>query len=611
MKPSFLPLTRNECRSIGWDSLDIILITGDAYVDHPSFGAAVVGRVLAASGFSVGIVSQPDWRGTEDFMKLGKPRLFFGITAGNMDSMVANYTASKRSRKKDAYSPGSEPGLRPDRATIVYCNRVREAFGDIPIVIGGIEASLRRFAHYDWWDNHVRRSILLDSRADILVYGMGERQTVEIAQRLKQSKNLSGIRGTAILRREPGFRPEGLRIENERLRESRRDSSGDHLELPSFEEVTEDKDRFNEAFRHIYVNQDPFNGQPLLQKHGDRYVIQYPPPLPMRPEELDKIYELPYTRKWHPAYDKKGGIPALETVKFSIVSHRGCCGECAFCSLSMHQGRIVQSRSEESIIREATTLSRSADFKGTITDVGGPTANLFGAECSSWHRKGACRDRCCLIPEKCKGLALGYRKLTGLLGKIIAIPEVRHVFIESGMRYDLLTDEASAECLNRICAHHVSGQMKVAPEHVVEHVLNAMNKPSFKHYELFLNKYRAANKALGKNQFLVNYFISAHPGSTLEDALSLGLYLAERRIRPEQIQDFTPLPLTISGAMYFTEKHPFTGETVYVARTFQERKMQRALIQRVSSKDKELVRRALKLLRKEGLFGQLVGNGKY
>ena len=515
MAIKFLPMSKKECESRGWDRPDIIVISGDAYVDHPSFGAAVIGRVLEAAGFKVGFIPQPDWRKTDDFQIMGRPRLFFGITAGNMDSMVANYTANKRPRKKDAYSPGGAVGLRPDRATIVYANRIREAFGDIPIVIGGIEASLRRLAHYDWWDNSVRRSILLDSRADILVYGMGERQVVEIADRLQQNRGLTGVRGTAVVKRHQvimdGDSGPRASIEDEES------LLGDCVELPSYEHVKEDKDNFNEAFRIIYRNQDPFRAKTLIQKYDTRCVIQYPPPLPMAPEELDKVYELPYVRKWHPVYDKQRGVPALETVRFSIVSHRGCCGECAFCSLSMHQGRIIQSRSERSIIEEASVLSGTSDFKGTITDVGGPTANLYGAKCSRWEREGSCQDRFCLVPEKCKNLMLGYKRLTGLLSGILALPKVKHVFIESGIRYDLLIDKESAECLSKICAHHVSGQMKVAPEHLVEHVLKVMNKPSFECYEAFVNKYRAVNKSLRKNQFLVNYFISGHPGATLED----------------------------------------------------------------------------------------------
>jgi uncharacterized radical SAM protein YgiQ len=611
MKKEFLPMSISECKSRGWDSPDIILISGDAYVDHPSYGTAVIGRMLEASGFKVGIISQPDWRGVEDFSKLGKPRLFFGITAGNMDSMVANYTANKRPRKKDDYSPGGQPGLRPDRATIVYCNRIREAFGDIPIIIGGIEASLRRFAHYDWWDNSVRRSILLDSRADILVYGMGERQVLEIAQKLEQNEDLAGIRGTAIIRKQPVARDQGSAVANQELIKDDVALSGNYRQIPSYEEVKENKDKFTEAFGDIYRNQDPFIGKVLLQKHGARYVIQYPPPLPSLPEQLDKIYALPYVRKWHPIYDKKGGVPGLETVRFSIISHRGCCGECAFCSLSMHQGRIIQSRSEGSIMKEAEMLSGMADFKGTITDVGGPTANLYGAGCARWNKNGACRNRYCLIPEKCNRLTLGYKRFTGLLREILALPKVKHVFIESGIRYDLLTDKESAECLDHICAHHISGQMKVAPEHSVHHVLEVMNKPSFDIYEDFAEKYRKTNKSLKKNQYLVNYFISAHPGSTLQDALSLSLYLAKKKIHPEQIQDFTPLPLTISGCIYYTERHPFTGEEVYVAKTFEERRMHRALIQHKSIKDRELLRRALKLLKKEQLFKQLVENGDY
>ena len=604
MQADYLPISQGDLKRRGWNVLDIILITGDAYVDHPSYGAAVIGRVLEDAGFKVGIIPQPDWRHIDAFKKLGRPRLFFGITAGNMDSMVANYTAGKRPRKKDGYSPGGTPGLRPDRATIVYANRIREAFGDIPIVIGGIEASLRRFAHYDWWDNSVRRSILLDSRADILVYGMGERQVVEIARRLQQGEDLAGIRGTAVVGKQyaAGSKEDRLKTTTPPF---------DYIELPSYDEVKEDKNKFNEAFKIIYRNQDPFNGKTLAQKHDTRYVIQYPPQLPLSAGELDKIYELPYMRKWHPAYDNKGGVPGLETVRFSIISHRGCCGECAFCSLSMHQGRIIQSRNKNSVIKEAKLLSAMTDFKGTITDIGGPTANLYGAECTRWNKDGACQNKHCLIPTKCKNLSLGYTKSIALLREILALPKVKHVFIESGIRYDLLTDKDSTEYLTCICKHHISGQMKVAPEHSVDRVLKIMNKPTFDVYDIFVNKYKEINKALNKNQYLVNYFISAHPGSTLEDTLSLALYLMKKKIHPEQIQDFTPLPLTLSGCIYYTEMQPFTGEKVYVPKSFQERKMHRALIQHENPRNAETLREALKTLNKEHLFKQFVQNCKY
>jgi uncharacterized radical SAM protein YgiQ len=595
MHADFLPISQDCIRKRGWDTLDIIIITGDAYVDHPSFGAAVIGRTLERAGFKTGIIPQPDWRSIDDFKKLGKPRLFFGITAGNMDSMVANYTAGKRPRKKDYYSPGGRTGLRPDRATIVYANRIRECFSGVPIVIGGIEASLRRFAHYDWWDDSVRRSILLDARADILVYGMGESQVVEIAQRLLQGKNPAGIRGTAISLKTPGargyeqiaydaFLPDGF------------------TEIPSYEEVKQDKTKFNEAFRTIYTNQDPFSGKVLAQKHGTRYIIQYPPSLPLSTAELDKIYEFPYQRGSHPLYSMSGGIPGFETVKFSIISHRGCCGECSFCSLYMHQGRIIQSRSKKSILNEARLISEKPEFKGTITDIGGPTANLYNASCMLWKRTGACKDKKCLIPEKCRHLKLGYGESMELYSRILELRKVKHAFIESGIRYDLLIDKDSSEYLTYLCEHLVSGQMKVAPEHSADHVLKIMNKPLFDVYEKFVMKYNEINKNLNKKQFLVNYFISSHPGSTLEDALSLALYLMKKNIHPEQIQDYTPLPLTLSGAIYYTEMHPFTNQKITVPKTFRERKMHRALIQRSNLKNREIIREALKTMHKEHLF---------
>ncbi len=608
MQPDFLPISQQDLKKRGWNELDIVLITGDAYVDHPSYGAAVIGRVLEHAGFKVGIISQPDWRNTADFKRLGRPRLFFGITAGNMDSMVANYTAHKRPRKKDDYSPGGKPGLRPDQATIVYANRVREAFGDVLIVIGGIEASLRRFAHYDWWDNGVRRSILLDARADILVYGMGEKQVVGIARRIRAGKNLEGIRGTVIVRKEGASKDPGSGISDRglsgkgQLQIHGEAVSEDAVLIPSYEEVKENKEKFNEAFRHIYENQNPYMGKTLMQRHGTRYVVQYPPAFPLPTPELDRIYELPYMRRPHPAYGKAGGVPGFETVKFSIISHRGCCGECSFCSLSMHQGRIVQSRSAASVINEARLVAELRDFKGTITDIGGPTANLFGATCTRWNKNGACPDKHCLVPERCRNLTLAYKEFAELLSEILRLPKVKHVFIESGIRYDLLTDKESEAFLRSICKHHISGRMKVAPEHTVDRVLKIMNKPPFEIYGRFAQAYRKANESLAKDQYLVHYFISAHPGSTLDDTLSLALTLMERKIHPEQIQDFTPLPLTLSGTMYYTEADPFSGREVYVPKTFRERKMHRALIQHKNPSNREMVREALKVLHKGQLF---------
>jgi uncharacterized radical SAM protein YgiQ len=582
MKEDFLPILKEDIKNRGWGGLDIILITGDAYVDHPSYGAAVIGRVLEAAGFKVGIIAQPDWKGLDDFTKLGRPRLFFGITAGNLDSMVANYTANKRSRKKDEYSPGGKAGLRPDRATIVYSNKAREAFPGVPIVLGGIEASLRRLAHYDYWDNDVRRSILLDSRADILVYGMAERQILEIAKCLdsaKDPKKLDNIRGTVIVRNNMDFLK-------------------DYAVIPSFEEVKADKDKFNQAFKEFYFELDPFRGKTIVQKHQDRFVIQFPPATPLSAEELDKIYLLNYARDWHPVYNERGGVPGFETVRFSIIAHRGCCGECNFCSLYFHQGRIVQSRSEESILKEIAILTGKKGFGGTITDIGGPTANLYGARCSLWAKAGACRDKKCLMPSKCKNLTLGYAQTLRLWEKARKAPKVKHVFIGSGLRHDLLIDGYSDEYLATLCKYHVSGQLKVAPEHVLDSVLKLMNKASFKTYESFERRFTKVNKMLNKRQYLVNYFISGHPGAGLDEAYELALYLFKRHMHPEQIQDFIPLPLTVSGCMYYTERDPFSGRKVCASKTFRERKMQRALLQYRNPRSKGLIHEALRKIGK-------------
>ncbi|MHB8109009.1 MAG: YgiQ family radical SAM protein [Syntrophorhabdaceae bacterium] len=586
----FLPTNLKEARQRGWDRLDVIIITGDAYVDHPSYGAAMIGRVLEADGFRVGIIAQPDFRTAEDFARLGRPRLFFGITAGNMDSMVANYTAHKKPRKSDDYSPGGTPGLRPDYATIVYSNRVRENFKDVPIVLGGIEASLRRFAHYDWWNNTVRRSVLLDSRADILVYGMGETQIIDIARRIDAGGSLAGIRGTAILAKDIG--PDSA------------------LEIPTFDEVAADKDKFNEAFKAIIENQDPHRGSTIAQQHANRWVIQFPPALPLGSDTLDRLYELPFMYAWHPSYDSRGGVPGFETVRFSITSHRGCPGSCSFCGLSLHQGRIVQSRTESSIVREAVEMTQRKDYHGTIHDVGGPTANLYGASCKKWKESGTCSHRNCLTPSPCNKLNPGFDKGLALYRKLLGLPKVKHVFIESGFRHDLLTGDRAGSYLEAICKDHVSGRMKVAPEHCLDHILKLMNKPGFSTYEKFASAYRSVCKKLKKQQFLVNYFISAHPGSSLEDSLSLALKLNELGIYPEQIQDFMPLPMTLSGTIYHTEKDPFTGKPVYVAKTFRERKMQRAIIQYKNPKNAPLVREALKILKKEYLLPQLMPGKK-
>jgi uncharacterized radical SAM protein YgiQ len=559
----FLPMTAEEMTKKGWSSIDVLLITGDAYVDHPSYGAAVIGRVLESHGLRVGIVAQPDWRSPADFLRLGRPRLFVGITAGNLDSMVSNYTSHKKPRVRDGFSPEGKAGLRPDRATIVYANRVREVFGDIPVVIGGIEASMRRLAHYDWWDNRVRRSLLLDSRADILVYGMGEKQIVEIADRIAREENLAGIRGTVVVRKGSFSVPEAV-------------------EIPSFEDVTENKEAFSDAFLSILKNSDPFRGHTLTQRHGNRLVVQYPPPAPFTEAVLDAIYGLPFARQPHSVYAKTP-VPGFETVKFSIISHRGCCGGCSFCSLSMHQGRIVQSRSTASVLKEAQQLTQMKEFRGTITDIGGPTVNLYKASCRRWSVTGTCETRDCLMPEKCAMLQLGYNDALKLYEAVRHLPGVKNVFLESGLRYDLLVADGAKTYLDALCRHHVGGRMKVAPEHRSPSVLKLMNKPNFDVYERFVKRFGEASRKAGKDQYLVNYFISSHPGATIQDEEELSRYLRRRGMRPEQIQDFTPLPMTLATCLYYTEKDPATGEKIHVAKTFTERKLHRATIQREPS----------------------------
>jgi uncharacterized radical SAM protein YgiQ len=586
MVKRFLPITPEEVKARGWDELDVIIVTGDAYVDHPSYGAAVIGRSLEAEGLKVGIIPQPDWTSVKDFTRLGRPRLFFGVTAGNLDSMLANYTPNRNRRREDDYSPGGKSGFRPDRATIIYTNRIKEAFPGAPVVIGGVEASLRRLAHYDYWSDKVRKSILLDSKADILVYGMGERQMLQIADRVRRGeavKDLSGIKGTVIARSSLG-------------------DVGDHVLIPSFDEILKDKDKFNAAFREIYFEADPIRGKTIAQKHGDRLVIQFPPAEPITTQELDRIHLLDYAGDWHPSYDRQGGIPGFETVRFSIISHRGCCGACNFCSLYLHQGRIVQSRSSDSIFKEAVTLSERPGFKGTITDIGGPTANMFLAECKEWSGRGACKLKQCLMPAKCKNLFIDYKATVRMWGRIRNIPKVKHLFIGSGLRYDLLSDKSAAEYLKELCRHHISGRLKVAPEHTENRILKLMHKPPFNAYEEFAAKFDLANRSVGKKQFLVNYIISAHPGCTLEDSLNLSLALAKKHIHPEQIQDFIPLPMTMSGSMYYTQKDPMTGEIVYAAKGLRERKLQRALIQYNNPNNRKYVLEALKKLNRMGLI---------
>jgi uncharacterized radical SAM protein YgiQ len=572
---SFLPMSRQEMSDLGWNACDVILVTGDAYVDHPSFGTALIGRLIESRGWRVGIIAQPGWQNTADFEQLGRPRLCFGITAGNVDSMIANLSAAKQRRRGDDYSPGGKAGLRPDRASIVYANRVREAYPGVPIVLGGLEASLRRLAHYDYWDDRVRRSILLDARADILVYGMGERPFLEILERLAgddgAAADLTAIHGTVTM----NAAPDGAVL------------------LPSYEEVARDKQRYLEAHRLIERELAPGDGRPLTQPHGDRLVVQWPPAPPMPQRALDALYDLPFSRKWHPSYDKQGGVPAFETVRASITAHRGCCGDCSFCAITAHQGRIVQSRSERSILDEVRRIVDDPGFKGTITDIGGPTANLYGARCRRWDRGRFCLDRHCLLPERCPHLELGYDQAIRLYRKAAQVPGVKHVFLGSGLRFDLLTEDRDRRYLEQVAAHQVSGLLKVAPEHCDDRVLGLMNKPRFAVYEDFLKSFRAASKKAGKRQFVVNYFIAAHPGASLRETLKLALYLAKRRIKPEQIQDFIPTPMTRATCMHHTGIDPATGKRLHVPRSLKERRMQRALLQYDRPANRKLLEAAL------------------
>jgi uncharacterized radical SAM protein YgiQ len=581
----FLPMSREEMQQLGWEQLDFLLISGDAYVDHPSFGPAIIGRVLENAGYRVGIVAQPDWRSQRDFVKLGRPRLAVLVTAGNLDSMVSNYTAAKRPRRADDYSPGGVGGKRPDLATIVYANRVRQTFKGLPLIIGGIEASLRRLAHYDWWGDKVRRSLLLDSRADILVYGMGESSLLELADRLAAGdwqSELPKLRGICYLADE---------------------APQDAVLLPAYESVESDKGAYARAFRIAYLEQDARNGRMMAQQHGDKFLVVCPPSLPLSTAEMDRVYELPYMRQWHPAYDLFGGVPALEEVQFSLVSHRGCFGSCSFCALTAHQGRVIQARSSDSLLAEAKLLTTLPGFKGYIHDVGGPTANFHELACEAQSVRGACRDKQCLHPEICRNLTVDHREYLRVLRAMRALPGVKKVFIRSGLRYDYMLADKSGEFLRELVEHHISGQLKVAPEHISPRVTDLMGKPGREVFDQFRQRYQELNQELGKQQFLVPYFMSSHPGSTLQDAVQLAEYLRDTGLRPEQVQDFIPTPGSLSTAMFYTGLHPLTGQPVHVPRSEEEKSMQRALLQYWMPKNHALVLRALQQVGRTDLIG--------
>ena len=584
----FLPVSKQDMAERGWDSYDFLVITGDAYVDHPSFGPAIISRLLEHEGYRVAILAQPDWRKVESFTALGRPRLAVLISSGNIDSMVAHYTVAKRRRQDDAYSPGNKAGLRPDHAVVVYANKVREAFGDIPVVIGGLEASLRRFAHYDYWDDKVRRSVLLDSQADLLVYGMGETATKEIAARLASGTpigEITDVRGTAFLADNPSACAYPM------------------VEVASFETVAGDKRAYAEANMTEYKEHDPIVGRAILQRHGRDLLVVNPPAMPLTTEELDLVAELPYVREPHPMYDSMGGVPAIEEVRFSVAHNRGCFGACNFCSLAFHQGRIISSRSHESVIREVTALTHHPGFKSYIHDVGGPTANFRRPACKKQMKAGLCKNRACLSPEACPNLDADHTDYLMLLRKLREIPGVKKIFIRSGIRFDYMMKDKSGEFFADLVKHHVSGQLKVAPEHCVNSVLDYMGKPHIEVYEKFRQKYERLNQKYGKEQYLVPYLMSSHPGCTLEDAVKLAEWLNKSGRQPEQVQDFYPTPGTLSTCMYYTGIDPRTMQPVFVPTNPHDKAMQRALMQWKRPEKRPLVLEALHRAHREDLIG--------
>ncbi len=587
----FLPITKEECEARGWEQPDFVLITGDGYIDHPSFGTAIISRVLERYGYKVAILAQPDWNSKKDFMRFGKPRLGFLINAGNVDSMVNHYSVFKHKRKTDAYSPGGKSGKRPNRAVIVYSNKAREAYKDVPIIIGGIEASLRRLGHYDYWDDKVRRSILLDSKADILVYGMGEKAVVEIAEALDsgiEAKDIGWISGTCVKSKEVYM-------------------DEDTILLPDFNNIISSKTTYAESFAIQYKNNDFITAKKLVEKYDEGlYVIQNPPQPPLETQELDDIYELPYVGNYHPSYEEFGGIPAIKEVQFSIISSRGCFGGCAFCALTFHQGRQVRGRSKESIVKEGKKLTTLPDFKGYIHDVGGPTANFRGAACKKQLTKGVCSHKDCLYPKPCNQMVVDHKEYLEVLRELRHLDGVKKVFIRSGIRFDYVMADRSDEFLKELCKHHVSGILKVAPEHVSDRVLSYMHKPEKSVFEAFSKKYKEINDKLGLKQYLIPYLISSHPGSTLEDAIELAIFLSDNGFVPDQVQDFYPTPGTLATCMYYTEIDPLTMKKVYVAKNMEEKKMQRALIHFNKPENHHLVKAALIKTGREDLFRKLL-----
>ena len=588
MKENFLPITREEMKERGWDQVDFVYVSGDAYVDHPSFGHAIITRLLESRGYRVGIIAQPDWRKPESVQVFGEPRLGFLVSAGNMDSMVNHYSVSKKRRKTDAYTPGGEMGKRPDYACVVYGNLIRQTYKKTPIILGGIEASLRRMAHYDYWSDKLKRSVLLDSGADVISYGMGEHSIVELAEALDAGipvEDITYIAGTVV-------KTKSL------------DSIYDAEILPSFEDLKADKMNYARSFYTQYLNTDAFNGKRLVEPYSDHlYVVQNPPAAPLTQMEMDDVYSLPYQRTYHPSYEAKGGVPAIKEIKFSLISNRGCFGGCSFCALTFHQGRIVQVRSHESLIEEAKEITKDKDFKGYIHDVGGPTANFRHPSCKKQMEHGVCKTRQCLFPSPCKNLDADHRDYVSLLRKLRDIPKVKKVFIRSGIRFDYLLADKKQEFLRELCEYHVSGQLKVAPEHVAGPVLSLMGKPEHKVYEEFTRQFYKMNEKIGKEQYLVPYLMSSHPGSTLKEAVELAEYCRDLGYMPEQVQDFYPTPSTLSTCMYYTGVDPRTMQKVYVPKSPHEKAMQRALIQYRNPELYDLVIEALHKAGRSDLIG--------
>ena len=588
MKGNFLPITREEMKERGWDQVDFVYVSGDAYVDHPSFGHAIITRLLESRGYRVGIIAQPDWRKPESVQVFGEPRLGFLVSAGNMDSMVNHYSVSKKRRKTDAYTPGGEMGKRPDYACVVYGNLIRQTYKKTPIILGGIEASLRRMAHYDYWSDKLKRSVLLDSGADVISYGMGEHSIVELAEALDAGipvEDITYIAGTVV-------KTKSL------------DSIYDAEILPSFEDLKEDKMNYARSFYTQYLNTDAFNGKRLVEPYSEHlYVVQNPPATPLTQMEMDDVYSLPYQRTYHPSYEAKGGVLAIKEIKFSLISNRGCFGGCSFCALTFHQGRIVQVRSHESLIEEAKEITKDKDFKGYIHDVGGPTANFRHPSCKKQMEHGVCKTRQCLFPSPCKNLDADHRDYVSLLRKLRDIPKVKKVFIRSGIRFDYLLADKKQEFLRELCEYHVSGQLKVAPEHVAGPVLSLMGKPEHKVYEEFTRQFYKMNEKIGKEQYLVPYLMSSHPGSTLKEAVELAEYCRDLGYMPEQVQDFYPTPSTLSTCMYYTGVDPRTMQKVYVPKSPHEKAMQRALIQYRNPELYDLVIEALHKAGRSDLIG--------